>query len=81
MEQSSDKHFKVYLRTITRVKEQKLLIEVLRNELQEERYKNLKMRLDLQVITENPNGRAAERIRHRYNIKRALEIDIPGTKN
>ena len=72
MEKSDDKYFKVYLRTITRVKEQKLLIEVLRNELQETKFQLLRMRLDLQALSENPVGKAAERIRHRYNIKRVV---------
>jgi hypothetical protein len=81
MEKSDDKYFKVYLRTITRVKEQKLLIDVLRNELQEVRFKNLRMRLDLQALSENPDGKAADRIRHRYNIKRVILNAHPELKN
>jgi hypothetical protein len=81
MDKSDDRYFKVYLRTITRVKEQKLLIDVLRNELQEERFKNLRMRMDLQAISENPEGKAAARIRYRYNIKRVILSDITGLKN
>jgi|WetSurSiteA1Bulk_404760.scaffolds.fasta_scaffold44021_3 hypothetical protein len=81
MEKSDDRYFKVYLRTITRVKEQKLLIEVLRNELQEERFRNLRMRMDLQALSENPEGKAASRIRHRYNIKRVVLGTTPELTN
>ena len=61
MERSDDKYFKVYLRTITRVKEQKLLIDVLRNELQEVRFKNLRMRMDLQALSENPERKGSRK--------------------
>jgi hypothetical protein len=73
MEKSDNRYLQTYLKT--KVKEQKLLINVIRNELQEERFKNLRLRLDLQVLTENPESKAADKIRHRYNIKRAVLVN------
>ena len=62
-------------RMLERSRRQKLLIEVLRSELKEERFNNLRMRLDLQVLTERPDSRAAVRICHRWHIKKAIICD------
>ena len=65
-----DRYLQNYLKG--KVRDQKALIGMLRSELQEERFQSLKMRLDLQVLAESPDSSAARRIRHRYNIKKAV---------
>lgn len=55
-----------------KVKNQAVLINDLRSDLQKERFKSLKLRLDLQVVIENPDSPAAQKIRHRWNIQRVI---------
>lgn len=80
MDLSDDRYLQTYLKN--KVREQKEIIKELRQELHDERYKNLRMRLDLVVLMERPNSTAADRIRHRYNIKSViLHEGIEALKN
>lgn len=65
-----DRYLQHYLKN--KVRDQKALIRELRKELHEERFKNLRMRLDLMVLMESPGSKAADRIRHRYNLKAVI---------
>jgi hypothetical protein len=68
---TEDEHYlQQYLKG--KVKNQAILINDLRSDLQKERFKSLKLRLDLQVILENPGSLAAQKIRHRWNIQRVI---------
>jgi hypothetical protein len=66
MDYPNDNYLQNYLRNA--VLENRKIIRDLRRDLQGERFKNLRMRLDLMVLMERPLSTAAQRIRRRYNL-------------
>lgn len=52
------------------------LIQELRQELRQLRWDNLRMRLEIEIMTERPQGLAAKKIRRKYQSRRDRFLTI-----